>query len=739
MHNSRRFSRSLVGIWVVVALVWQPGWAYMAVQPQMAAAPLQAPPEGFAATQIRDIWQRDDSGVASGRIKGTWLWGPGPFHTDYEPHTALPQGNHLVQYFDKGRLEINDPDADPTAPWFVTSGLLVREMVSGRAQTGANTYYSLGPANVAVAGDGNAATTPTYATFAGLQAPLPNRQGQPLASLLGRDGKVTFLESPPTNATNARYETATGHNWADLFWTFANSPGRPGNFEWLYTLGYPITDPYWVHTPINGRDSLVLVQLFERRALTFNPANPPASQTEMGNVGRHYYNWRYANRHEAALGTKYTVSITVGPAPTRATTIQQTVELTNTTGQPLERVVLRAPWHHWDGVFTLQVTSSSGKDAETRWLHGVNLAVIPSQAIPPGGRATIVLTFDLKPRPVGGRTGYDKANDILSLGDALPTVVPWENGGWSYYPYSNLGDLGHYATSDYSVEIKPSNNERLVIGGTGRITASQPQSPTWKFSAESVRDVAYVVSPRFTNPLSDAGMTRKVGKTTILAYFLPEHRAEGQRQLDLVTPAFAWYEKQIGAYPFDVYTVAEMGVPLESTDNYAQEYPMAYFIPTSWLNYATTPGTWTWYTPAHEVGHQWFYSTVGNNQLTDPWLDEAMTTYITAEYVRANFPDQYARSWASMSGGATTARPVSSGVYSGFVSESQYTATVYDTGVVMLNKVRQAMGDDPFYDALRDYYTTFKFKRATARDLLTILQRHSQSDLGGIFSQYLDY
>src|SRR6187401_2417599 len=80
--------------------------------PESLAAPAQAPSEGFAHSAIRTIWQRDD-GSASG--KRTWLWGPGPFYTDYEPYTAAPQGNHLVQYLDKGRLEINDPDADPSS------------------------------------------------------------------------------------------------------------------------------------------------------------------------------------------------------------------------------------------------------------------------------------------------------------------------------------------------------------------------------------------------------------------------------------------------------------------------------------------------------------------------------------------------------------------------------------------------------------------------------------------------
>jgi hypothetical protein len=36
-----------------------------------------------------------------------------------------------------------------------------------------------------------------------------------------------------------------------------------------------------------------LFQAFERRMLTYTPSNSPAFRVEMGNVGRHYYQWRY--------------------------------------------------------------------------------------------------------------------------------------------------------------------------------------------------------------------------------------------------------------------------------------------------------------------------------------------------------------------------------------------------------------------------------------------------------------
>ena len=33
---------------------------------------------------------------------------------------------------------------------------------------------------------------------------------------------------------------------------------------------------------------------------------------------------------------------------------------------------------------------------------------------------------------------------------------------------------------------------------------------------------------------------------------------------------------------------------------------------------------------AHEVAHQWWYSLVGNDQIDEPWLDEAFAQFTTA-------------------------------------------------------------------------------------------------------------
>lgn len=378
--------RLLMSILAVIILAQTAGPGARPRVASVVAAQVQAPPEGFAHSAIKARWERDEQGVASGQK--AWMWGPGPFRTAYEPFDGLPQGNHLVQYFDKGRLEVNDPSANPQSPWFVTSGLLVNEMVTGKVQVGNNRTFHIGPARISVVGDHPSSNGPTYADF--LSPPHSDRKGDATGATIG----CWFLARDPLNPRSrdlpkelnlpmTHYEPASGHNWAEPFWRYATT--NLGD-TWLQTLGYPITEPCGVTTSIGGKAQGVLVQLFERRVLTYNPANPSATQVEMGNVGRHYYNWRYADLREAALGTKYDAYIQVGPAPRRVMSVQQSIQFTNTTGGTLSNAVLRAVWKHWDGVFTLKSATINGEPARTRWLHGINLELTSAKSAPPEAR-----------------------------------------------------------------------------------------------------------------------------------------------------------------------------------------------------------------------------------------------------------------------------------------------------------------------------------------------------------------
>jgi hypothetical protein len=273
--------------------------------------PAQLSAQSFADSAFQSVWQRTDKPVADGRVARSWVWGPNPFtEATYEPYAEAPGGTRLVQYFDKSRMEINNPYGDRSSQWFVTNGLLVREMVDGRIVTGASSYTQVSPSQEAVAGDYAVVNPncPTYATFQFLSwQRADNRTGQAATAIIAKDASTW---DDPSKAGYAGtlityYEGTLGHNVPKVFWDYMNQSGmiyeggsyRTGKVvDWLFAFGYPVTEPYWMRAMVGGVEKDVLVQLFERRVLTYTPSNAAGWQVEMGNVGRHYYNWRYGGQ-----------------------------------------------------------------------------------------------------------------------------------------------------------------------------------------------------------------------------------------------------------------------------------------------------------------------------------------------------------------------------------------------------------------------------------------------------------
>ncbi len=215
---------------------------------------------------------------------------------------------------DKARMEINNP-SDRSVQHGVTNGLLVVELVSGHLKKGNDPYDfdSRLPADVPVAGNpkGDNPNGPTYATFVNLATfdnngyKDPNRLNQRIGTTLDNGGNLAFrqdlADTHPETAI-VQYNSITGHNIPIVFWDFMNMHGPviEGNsisnrpvVAWLSAMGLPITDAYWTRANIGAAEKDVLVQLFERRVLTYVPDNPAGYQVEMGNVGQHYFQWRY--------------------------------------------------------------------------------------------------------------------------------------------------------------------------------------------------------------------------------------------------------------------------------------------------------------------------------------------------------------------------------------------------------------------------------------------------------------
>jgi hypothetical protein len=271
---------------------------------------------GFALPAFAQQWQAGEAITPN-------FWGPLATAKEGQqvPYQQAPGGERTVQYFDKGRMEATNGA--------VTNGLLATEIVTGRIQIGDGSFQPKAPPAIPIAGDPNNAG-PTYAalgtTAAGLLAPA---QQAPTGSLVGTvvapNGTVTgtAANDGPAAVRIAAFDGPTRHNVPQAFADYRTKAGLP-------TIGYAISEPFATTVTVAGAQKQVMVEVFERRVLTYTASNDPAFQVEMGNIGQHYYQWRYGPASSttptavpAATATPTglngnTAPIRVGIAPTGA-------------------------------------------------------------------------------------------------------------------------------------------------------------------------------------------------------------------------------------------------------------------------------------------------------------------------------------------------------------------------------------------------------------------------------------
>ncbi len=233
----------------------------------------------FAFPGFQSQWQQGEHIAPN-------FWGPTITGGVQEQYAESPGGQRAAQYFDKGRMELTNP-----ASGIVTNGLLANELIYGQLQTGDGTFQSRAAATIPIAGDPDNAG-PTYAalgsTAAALLAATPAQTGSAVTTVVAANGSITLgpggAGGGPTSLTI--YDGITQHNVPQAFAQYRDKVG-------LLTIGYAKSEPFLATVKVAGAQRQVMVQVFERRVLTYTADNPDAFKVEMGNIGQHYYKWRY--------------------------------------------------------------------------------------------------------------------------------------------------------------------------------------------------------------------------------------------------------------------------------------------------------------------------------------------------------------------------------------------------------------------------------------------------------------
>jgi aminopeptidase N len=202
--------------------------------------------------------------------------------------------------------------------------------------------------------------------------------------------------------------------------------------------------------------------------------------------------------------------------------------------------------------------------------------------------------------------------------------------------------------------------------------------------------------------------------------------------LDVAARSIQIFSERYAPYP---YTELDF----VSTPTYALgiEYPGMIAV-TEWV--IDPDNTYLEATVAHEVGHQWFYNLVGNDQLDEPWLDESLTQFITLQY----YTDEYGQAGnegfrADLEGRWSYINndPIPVGLPVREYSDAEYSGIVYGRGALFFEALRKEMGEEAFDAFIKSYITKNAWGIGTAEILRAEAEAVCKCDLSSLFEAWI--
>lgn len=414
---------------------------------------------------------------------------------------------------------------------------------------------------------------------------------------------------------------------------------------------------------------------------------------------------------------------------------QQTVIYTNQEDVPLQEVYFHLHPITLDGAMAVDDVTVDGVAVETA-VDGPLLRVALPSPLQPGETATLAMRFETNvPREIGRNYGVlAYYQDILALAHFYPMLAVYDGTGWNTSTPDIQGDLTYSDSAFYLVRVTAPGGIILVGSGLTVDRTSDGDQQTVTFALGPARDF-FLAAGDF------AVVSGSVGETTINSYAPAELIDGAKLALEVAEAALADFGERLGPYPYtelDIVTTSTSALGIEYPGLIAgtiNMYDIGRFT-RSGRSYADILES----TTAHEVAHQWFYNLVGNDQLDEPWLDEALASYSVYRYYLARYGQEAAERYFDMFydrfAGMTNVKPA--GLPVAAYAGDEYSASVYGRGPVFVRTLEEFMGRAAFDAFLLDYNRQFRWKIADQEAFRALAEVHCGCDLEPLFAEWIN-
>ena len=356
------------------------------------------------------------------------------------------------------------------------------------------------------------------------------------------------------------------------------------------------------------------------------------------------------------------------------------------------------------------------------------LYVFLEKALFPADKVVLDIGFMTKLAKVNHRTGVTKK--AVNLGNFFPILCGIKHDGFYETAYYANGDPFYSDCADYKIMFTVPKD--YVVASSGEIVAERmlESKKVYTMSALNVRDFAISLSKEY-----HVTSTKSRGVSIAYYYYADE---TPQESLATAKEAFEYYEKTFGAYPYSTYTVAQTGFCMGG-----MEYPCFVMISDALDKQERARVI------AHETAHQWWYATVGSDQIENAWQDEGLAEYSTVMffenyekygYTREDVVTEALREYRSYYDiyGSVLGRSDTrmSRHLKDYLNDYEYRCLSYDKPLVMLDTLRKSVGNKKFISGLKKYYAHNKYGMATPEHLIGCFEK-AGVDARGFFESFL--
>jgi hypothetical protein len=306
----------------------------------------------------------------------------------------------------------------------------------------------------------------------------------------------------------------------------------------------------------------------------------------------------------------------------------------------------------------------------------------------------------------------------------------------------------------YGVEATISEKGSFLLAGAGWYPELMNSRATYRLNVSGPDGLIAVTAGRLLGHKTDQGKTvsswevnypveglslsaaryivqkKSVGKVMAATYLLPQNQHLAKSYLDATASYIALFSDLFGPYPFQKFAVVENFFPTgfgfpSYTLMGGRVLQLPFIIHTSL---------------GHEIAHCWWGNGVSVDYDEGNWC-EGLTTYV-ADYLFKEMKSKqaaldYRRQW--LRNFSTLVRPDNDFPLDRFMGRYNPVSKAigYDKAAMVFHMIRRQLGEEAFWNALRDVYRDRLFQKTSWSDLQRAFEARGKRSLQVFFDQWL--